>query len=248
MVATRQFESGIHRSSLVLNNHYTAIGAVPNPRALKHVVAEKARIIDSDFQEYGIVQWLTLPVPDNHPFIRTTRLDMRAPEVIILRPRRDGVVQPFKKKIHFSRGNLWKRDAWTCQYCGVRPNRDDEITVDHVIPRSWWSTKPGREHLIICGSMKGKMMEFTKTSFENCVLACVICNKQKDNRLPEEAGMRLRRMVSKNGVSTPEYYHRPKRPEWTPFYDVRRKHMPVSWQTWLSDKNDELYWNVQLEP
>ena len=50
----------------------------------------------------------------------------------------------------------------------LRPGTE-ELTIDHVVPRS----RGGR------------------TNWTNCVLACVECNKRKSSRTLSEAGMRL---------------------------------------------------------
>ena len=37
--------------------------------------------------------------------------------------------------VTFSRRNIFKRDHYTCQYCGAQPG-SDELTLDHVVPHS----------------------------------------------------------------------------------------------------------------
>lgn len=64
----------------------------------------------------------------------------------------------------FTREGMLKRDNYTCRYC-----RGFGDTMDHVVPES-----RGGE-----------------TSWLNCVTACWSCNNMKDDRTPEEAGMRL---------------------------------------------------------
>ncbi|MGP1253674.1 MAG: HNH endonuclease [Kiloniellales bacterium] len=66
----------------------------------------------------------------------------------------------------FTRFNVFLRDRFGCQYCGVS-GRTEELTFDHVIPRS----RGGR------------------TTWDNIVTACQGCNLAKGNRLPREAGM-----------------------------------------------------------
>lgn len=66
------------------------------------------------------------------------------------------------------RENLFKRDDFTCQYCGNQFSYN-KLTVDHVVPRG-----QNGEH-----------------SWTNCVTACLKCNNRKDNRTPEQAGMPL---------------------------------------------------------
>ena len=54
------------------------------------------------------------------------------------------------------------------------------------------------------------------TSWENCVLACVACNSSKGDRTPKEVGLRLLRP--------------PKRPRWTPYFNLRTSQRLDSWQ------------------
>ena len=69
-----------------------------------------------------------------------------------------------------SRNSVLLRDNFTCQYCGATPGRNG-LTLDHILPRS-----RGGE-----------------TGWENVVAACRPCNIRKGDRLPEEAGMALRK-------------------------------------------------------
>ncbi len=73
----------------------------------------------------------------------------------------------YTRKAAFTAGNLLIRDNHACQYCG---DKAGPLTIEHVFPRS-----------------RGG-----KTSFENCVIACMGCNGKKGNRTPREAGMQLR--------------------------------------------------------
>lgn len=69
-----------------------------------------------------------------------------------------------------SRKNILTRDHYTCQYCYVRLAASD-LTLDHVTPRS----RGGNN------------------SWENLVACCRRCNNRKGDRLPDEAGMPLKR-------------------------------------------------------
>ena len=35
-----------------------------------------------------------------------------------------------------TRKNIFKRDKWTCQYCGIKTKNSKNLTIDHVTPRS----------------------------------------------------------------------------------------------------------------
>ena len=63
----------------------------------------------------------------------------------------------------FTRFNVFLRDRFACQYCGAR----DELTFDHVIPRS-----------------KGGL-----TTWENVVAACSPCNLRKGDKMPAAVDM-----------------------------------------------------------
>lgn len=82
------------------------------------------------------------------------------------------VVQKSPKFQHLdrvSRFMLYKRDGGRCSYCEKEISQK-EATIDHVIPKSQGGS----------------------TSWENVVLCCKKCNCIKDNRTPEEAGMKLK--------------------------------------------------------
>ena len=68
---------------------------------------------------------------------------------------------------NFTRFNVFLRDKFSCQYCGV--NKD--LTFDHLLPKS-----------------KGGV-----TDWENVVTACSSCNVKKGGRLYSLSGMKLYR-------------------------------------------------------
>ena len=72
------------------------------------------------------------------------------------------------KKRRYCRSGIFKRDKYTCQYCekSFHPN---SLTIDHVVPKD----------------MGGK------TTWENCVASCHLCNNKKANKTPKMAGMKL---------------------------------------------------------
>lgn len=82
-----------------------------------------------------------------------------------------------KKRIPFSKKNIFIRDQLTCQYCGeVFPH--NELTFDHVIPRYEWKKKGYRG---------------TPTTWSNIVAACVPCNRKKANMSLKDSGMKILR-------------------------------------------------------
>lgn len=221
---------------LVLNKGWMPIDACTVRDALTDVAAEKARIICHDeslpnslYVPHTFGEWITLPVADGERSIATVNSRIKVPEVVV----ENEFNRIPTRTVVYNRRNLWKRDRYRCQYCGRRPP-NDEITVDHVVPRAIWN-RQNHTKSVSC--------------FENCVLACVGCNKKKDNRTPEQAGMRLRRTLRlKDGTKKVEFYDRPKSPLWSPLYAVRRyAELPQSWSKFVSDLVSELYWTVELE-
>jgi len=75
----------------------------------------------------------------------------------------------YKRRVPWSKKNIFIRDNNTCQYCGKENLKHPEL--EHVVPKS-----------------KGG-----KNSFENCVTACKKCNRIKGDRTPAEAKMYLKK-------------------------------------------------------
>src|SRR5437879_7816113 len=73
---------------------------------------------------------------------------------------------PFRTRAALSRRAVFARDGHRCQYCGHGAEN-----IDHIVPRS-----RGGEH-----------------TWDNVVAACRACNARKEDRLPQECGLSLRR-------------------------------------------------------
>ncbi|HYC55647.1 MAG TPA: HNH endonuclease [Candidatus Binatia bacterium] len=149
--------------SLVLNKAYLPIHVTTVRRAFSLLYRGVARAVDEQYRTFDFSSWSELSTSG---FEAVGMIDgmVRIPRVILLvsfdrMPRR---------RVRFSRHNIFVRDASTCQYCGRRFARSD-LNLDHVIPR--W--RGGR------------------TTWENVVCSCIDCNRRKGGRGPEEAGMRL---------------------------------------------------------
>ena len=122
------------------------------------------RAMSPDFQLHDFESWIELGVPDGEPYVRTASLRIRMPEVVVL-ANCDRFLRP---RVAFSRRNLFRRDQYTCQYCGKQGSADD-LSIDHVIPRA--SGGSG--------------------TWTNCVVACRRCNERKADRTLKQVGMRL---------------------------------------------------------
>jgi 5-methylcytosine-specific restriction endonuclease McrA len=135
--------------------------------------------------------------------VRSPNFEMRLPSVISLKE-----YIPTARRPAFTRFNVFLRDRFTCQYCG-EPFASHDLTFDHVIPRS----RGGR------------------TTWENVVTACSVCNLLKGSRLPHEAGLFPR--------------HRPVQPSTHALQENGRAFPPnFLHQSW----RDFLYWDSELDP
>jgi 5-methylcytosine-specific restriction endonuclease McrA len=135
------------RQVLVLNAGYEPLSLVSVRRAIVLLLREKAELIEAT-QQMLHSAGNALPIP----------LVIRLVHYVKLPHRR---VPP-------TRAAVMLRDLHICQYCGETPGRQ-ELTVDHVIPRS-----RGGAH-----------------SWQNLVTACKRCNQKKGSLLPDEAMMHL---------------------------------------------------------
>ena len=192
----------LKRPTLVLNRNWQPVSVATVARALVMLFSETARVVDpADFRLYTWADWSRLAPREGDVVVRGCSVRLRAPEVVTLC---DYDRLPVAA-VSFSRRNIFKRDHYTCQYCGAQPG-GEELTLDHVVPRS----------------------QGGQSSWTNCVLACVACNKRKADRTPQQARMHLRKP--------------PVRPTWKPLYTRSRVRIE-SWSKFVS----EAYWSVELE-
>lgn len=85
--------------------------------------------------------------------VRSARWETPVPSILMLR-----VYMKSKTTVRFSKGNVFLRDNYKCQYCDTTLQKKD-FTLDHVLPTSLGG----------------------KTTFENTVTACGSCNANKGN-------------------------------------------------------------------
>ncbi len=155
---------------LVLNRHWQAIHVKTPAEAFCMISSDAATALDifeGRFVPTKWNAWLTLPVREFDRAVHTPRGAVRVPTVLVAV---NYARVPLRRPAFGARG-IWERDGGVCQYTG-RKLSPQEGNIDHVIPRS-----------------RGG-----KTSWENCVLAHREVNSRKADRLPQEAGLRLRQL------------------------------------------------------
>jgi len=139
--------------ALVLNADYQPLSYFPLSTwswkdALKAVFLDRVNVVS----EYNQV-------------VRSPSIEFKLPSVISLK---DYI--PLTEKAAFTRFNVFLRDKFVCQYCR-KTFKVEELTFDHVIPRSKGGT----------------------TMWENVVTCCRSCNTLKGNRSLKKFGLKLQK-------------------------------------------------------
>lgn len=184
--------SSKHKQCLLLNADYSAIGIINWQKAITLIY--KYQHLNNK------IEVLSYYNDDNITCISST-----IPNPAIIRLMKYFAFN--KLPINFSRKNLFIRDNFTCQYCGVA-YPIHKLTYDHIIPKSRWDHRS------------------SPTSWHNVVTACYTCNAKKANRTPIQANMPL--------LNTP---HIPKNhykylPIHTELHTIRHN-VPETWKPYL---------------
>lgn len=129
--------------TLLVNSDYSPISINPLSiiswqEAIKFILMGKASVL----YEY------------DKKYVHSPSITLNVPSVIFLNEYVKSV-----HKVKYNRSNIYLRDNYTCQYCGLYSyeRQKDNLTLDHVIPRA----RNG------------------ESSFENIVTACSNCNIEK---------------------------------------------------------------------
>lgn len=147
-----------HKNCLVLNADYSPIGIINWQRAITWSI----KYTDRKSKPIEIIELY------RDDMIKSTTGYLKLPAVI----RLSKYFKFGNCRVNFSRKNIFIRDNYMCQYCGLKFSIND-LTYDHVIPKSAWCKKT------------------SPTSWDNIVTACGKCNRQKSNRTPQQAKMKL---------------------------------------------------------
>lgn len=135
------------KTALLLNATYEPLRVVPWKKAITLMILGKAEAIE------------------RHDRVVHSANDVFVLPSVLRLVRR---VKVPRMGIQFSRVNVYRRDGFTCQYCGEEFNAD-ALTFDHVMPQSRGGS----------------------TDWKNIVTSCGPCNRQKGDRTPSEADMPL---------------------------------------------------------
>ena len=158
---------------LVLNANFEPINICTTRRAVGLLLAGKANM-----------------VVNGRGDIRTVSQLIPRPSII----RLDSQVHRPRPHVKLMRREVFRRDNYTCQYCG---KRDGGLTVDHILPRHM-----GGEH-----------------TWTNVVAACPSCNHRKGGRRLDEAHMTLAHIPKEPPANAAYIFgrHLMDNLEWEPF-------------------------------
>jgi len=131
---------------LLLNANYEPLAVHTTRRAIGLILDDKAVLI-----------------LNGRGWIRTVTTSFPKPSII----RLNRMIKIPRPHVRFTRQEIFRRDGYTCQYCG---RRGGKLTLDHVIPRR------------LNGS----------STWTNIVTACAACNRRKGGRTLSQARMTLR--------------------------------------------------------
>ncbi len=166
----------------------------------------KTLVLNSSYAPLGAIEWERAVVlifsnkaemleAYNEP-IKTISGEYKKPAVIKLKK----YVKASSIALRFNKRNIYLRDEGKCGYCNIKMSYR-QSTFDHIIPKS-----------------RGG-----KTNWTNIISACKDCNRDKNNKTPEEANMPLRRKADKpNNIDTIKN-----------FYKNYKSKAPHAWKNWI---------------
>ncbi len=132
---------------LVLNANFEPLSVCNTRRAINLVLDGRAEVILNSGHE-----------------IRTPSTIYPCPSIV----RLSQMIKRPRPRIKLSKSEIFRRDHYTCQYCG---KNHGSMTIDHVYPRHL-----GGEHV-----------------WDNVVTACATCNRKKGGKLLKDTRMHLRK-------------------------------------------------------
>ncbi len=132
---------------------------------------EKVLVLNADFTPINVTtvyKGFTLVSKGKAEILKASDKPLLSGMVKFVRPLIIILFNFVKYRIHklkINRQRLYRRDNHECGYCGSKRN----LTIDHIIPKS----RGGQN------------------TWMNLVTCCSSCNRLKDDKTPEEAGMKL---------------------------------------------------------
>jgi len=160
------------------------------------------RIVHPDtFQVYDLWSWVNKGVESSERLKISDELECDVPEIVIA----TSYSGMRSEKVMWSRENVYRRDNYTCQYCGIeaaKAGKNVRLTIDHILPQC-----------------KGG-----PNTFENTVAACSECNNWKDS-------MSVKEFCRVKGFKVPH----PRTPYWHSWTSRLGSQFPDSWEKFIKN-------------
>lgn len=159
----------LEKKVLVLNKLWQAINICTVKRALCFLYIGHAKVVEANngtYNTFDFSEWKAQSQNFNSrsEMIHTISYSLKIPQIVILT-----LYTGYPNlKVKLSRENIYKRDKYTCQYCGKKLD-SNSLNIDHILPRR-----------------RGG-----KTAWTNVVCCCVECNLKKGDKTLQEVKMRL---------------------------------------------------------
>jgi hypothetical protein len=119
---------------LVLNKSYLPVHVTTVKRAFCLLYAGIARAVNAQYETFDYESWSRITIERNDETIGLVDRVIKVPRVILLLAY-DRVP---KRRVRFSRYNIFARDKSTCQYCGQGSPGVNSTWIT-------WSPRPGRD-------------------------------------------------------------------------------------------------------
>ena len=132
---------------------------------------DKVLVLNADYTPINVtttIRGFNLVSNGKAEILKSGELPIMAGSTTLVRPliiRLLSYVRFRVRTLKINRHRVFRRDNHKCVYCGSSKN----LTIDHVLPKS----RGGGN------------------TWANLVTCCKSCNRIKDNKTPEEAGMKL---------------------------------------------------------
>lgn len=200
--------------TLVLNDYWMPVGQVSVADAIVNLASDVSDYLGIDIgyetnpdgtpniskvsymNPVNWENWIKLPVRPGDESVRSVKLTIRAPTVIIAKNCKKMPKKRFRDIP--SKEGAWIRDGGIDQYTGKKLRKED-ASLDHVLPRS----KGGKD------------------TWENIAITHKDINREKGNRLNSEVGLKLLRHPKKPAdIDLSLTIRRANHPDWKNFLIV----------------------------
>jgi len=186
----------LDREVLILNKSWNPIRIQTVLDAITLVYRKRAAFINvQNYEVYGWDNWVKIPPKEGEEYITTSYFSFKIPKVIVLTHFNDIPVY----RVNINKRTIFESDNFICQYSNKKVSLKSG-NLDHIIPKS-----------------KGG-----KKTWNNIVCCDAKINSFKNDRTPEEAGLKLLK--------------KPEKLDYRKTVLTYKEGMPEEWKNFLKEK------------